>query len=124
AVLPRDSTALQIVSRTAWAAPCSISGATRMRILKGDERSGVERRRVAVDDFVHLAPARERLHRREPARDAWIFRVAAAHGVAERDERRAEIIGDRELVAAQIAILRAEQVPVAHAEHAGRPPRA
>ena len=57
-------------------------------------------------------PARQLLHVVEPALDIRIGREVAANDFAERHQSGAEIVGDRDLVAAQILVVRADPVVV------------
>src|SRR5205807_10413997 len=70
----------------------------------------LERGRESVEDLMHFAPALQRFHSTQPAVDVRIRRVVATQDLAESDERTAEIVRDRYLLAAQVFLLRPEQV--------------
>src|SRR6185312_15490507 len=59
----------------------------------------------AVHRLVDLGIARPALQRVEPARDVGIGLEAAADHFADLDDRAAEIIGDGDVVAAEVLLL-------------------
>ena len=66
----------------------------------------------AVEHLVDRAPVRQLLHIVEPALDVRISRQVAADDFAERDQSRAEIVRDGDLVAAQILVVWSDPVIV------------
>src|SRR5438093_52077 len=84
--------------------------ATRPGVSNGLEGFVLERGGESVEDLVHLAPALQSFHPTQPAVDVRVRRVVAAQDLAEGDERTAEIVCDGDLLAAQIFLLRPEQV--------------
>ena len=80
------------------------------------ERRILGGRHHAVEGFVRLRPVRPRLHRRVPARNIGKLRKIAVCDFADRDDSRAEVVGDRQLVAAQEFLLASEQVPIERAQ--------
>src|SRR5690349_3790293 len=104
AVLPFASMARRTMSSASRTSRCARTGAASIGILNGLELRVLQRCRVPVDRLVRLAPARQRLHCRKPPLDVRVTGVIATNHVTERDERRREVIGDRERVAAEPAI--------------------
>src|SRR5271155_2992495 len=78
----------------------------------GVERLLFHRLDEAIEHLVDLGPARQLLHVVEPALDIWIGREVAADDFAQRHQSGAEIVGDRDLVAAQILLLRPDPMVV------------
>jgi hypothetical protein len=66
----------------------------------------------AVKDLVDLFPMLELFHVAEPAGDIRIFAEIDVDHLAERNEARAEIIGDRDLIAEEILVVRSDPVVV------------
>src|SRR3989454_3330039 len=79
-------------------------------VSNGLEGFVLERGGESVEDLVHLAPVLQSFHPTQPAVDVRVRRVVAAQDLAEGDERTAEIVCDGDLLAAQIFLLRPEQV--------------
>jgi hypothetical protein len=78
----------------------------------------LQRAREAVHHLPGLRPALELLHVAEPALDVRIGGEVRANDAAGRDERRPVVVGERDLVAAQVLVL-ADDVVVEHLEPAG-----
>src|SRR5262252_2256774 len=84
--------------------------------LNRNERRVLDRRGEAVEHLVHLLPALERLHVAHPALDVGKGRVVAADQLAEAYHLRAEVVGDRDAVPAEIGLLRSDQMVVENLE--------
>src|ERR1700692_1987239 len=78
----------------------------------GVERLLLHRLDEAIENLIDLGPARQFLYIVEPALDVRIGREVAADDLAERDQRSTEIVGDSDLVAAQILLFRADPMVV------------
>src|SRR5437899_4446913 len=84
-------------------------GPRALYVSNGLEGFVLERGGESVEDLVHLAPVLQRFHSTQPAVDVRIRRVVATQDLAESDERTAEIVCNRDLLAAQKFLLRPEQ---------------
>src|SRR6185295_508864 len=80
--------------------------------LQGFELLRLDHVGETVEHLVDLRPALQLLHVAEPALDVGIVAEVHADDLAERDEARAEIVGDRDLAAAQVLVLRPDPVLV------------
>src|SRR5204862_625776 len=83
----------------------------------GDETLPFQRAGESVERFVDLVPAREAAHAIEPARDVRIRSVRAADELAGFDHHRAEVVCDRDALAAHVCVA-ANQIAVEHLEPA------
>ena len=80
--------------------------------LQRHELLALHRLAQAVERLVDAAPARQLLHRVEPAPHVRVGRVVDADQLADRDDAGAEVVGDGELVAAKIRIFRPDPMLV------------
>src|SRR5262249_43822758 len=110
----RATGAMAPAPRATRAARGSSRGA-RPASLDRDELLLAQRRREPLVRLGHLVPAGQRAHRAHPAVHVRETLEAHADEIARREDPGAEVVGDRNLVAAQI-LLAAENALVEHLE--------